>query len=76
MQTTNFDISKLTVAERIQLAQDLWDSVASETTDLPLTEGQRTELDRRLADFARNPALGEPWDTVRERIQRLLRKAG
>ncbi|MBE3075016.1 MAG: addiction module protein [Actinobacteria bacterium] len=76
MHTTDLDISKLTVAERIQLAEDLWDSVAAETGELPLTEVQIAELDRRLADLARDPGAGEPWEVVRERVERRLHKAG
>ena len=68
MQTTDLDLSKLSVAERIQLAEDLWDSVAAETGELPLTEAQQVELERRIADFERDPAAGEPWEVVRERI--------
>ncbi len=76
MPTTGFDISRLSVAERIQLAQDLWDSVAAETGDLPLTEAQVAELDRRLAALARDPDAGEPWEVVRARVERRLGAAG
>ena len=76
MPTTSFDISKLSVSERIQLAEDLWDSVAAETGELPLTEAQAAELDRRLAALARDPAAGEPWEVVRGRLEQRLGKAG
>ena len=76
MPTTGFDISKLSVTERIQLAEDLWDSVAAETGELPLTEAQAAELDRRLAALARDPAAGEPWEVVRGRLEQRLGKAG
>jgi putative addiction module component (TIGR02574 family) len=75
MKTTDLDLSKLSVAERIQLAEDLWDSIAADTGGLPLTEAQRAELERRLADFERDPAAGEPWEVVRERIARRLSQA-
>jgi putative addiction module component (TIGR02574 family) len=76
MHTTDLDISKLSVAERIQLAEDLWDSVAAETGELPLTEAQVAELDRRLAELERDPEAGESWRVVRERIEQRLGKAG
>lgn len=76
MHTTDLDISKLTVAERIQLAEDLWDSVAADTGDLPLTGAQAAELDRRLAELAGDPGAGESWDVVRERVEQRLHKAG
>ena len=76
MPTTGFDISKLSIAERIQLAEDLWDSVAAETGELPLSEAQVAELDRRLTALARDPAAGEPWGVVRARVERRLGAAG
>ena len=76
MRSTDLDISGLSVAERIQLAEDVWDSVAAETGDLPLTEAQAAELDRRLADLEREPNAGESWPVVRARIEQHLDKAG
>jgi putative addiction module component (TIGR02574 family) len=76
MRTTDLDISGLSLAERIQLAEDLWDSVAAETGGLPLTEAQATELDQRLVQLARDPEAGDPWEVVRGRIQERLDKAG
>ena len=55
MRSSDLDISRLTVAERIQLAEDLWNSVAAETGGLPLTEPQAAELDRRLAELPASP---------------------
>lgn len=63
------DILQLSVSERIQLAQDIWDSIAAEPEALlPLTEAQRHELDRRLADIETNPGVGAPWTEVRTRL--------
>lgn len=76
MQPTDLNITKLSVAERIQLAEDLWDSVAADTGDLELTAVQKAELDRRLADFERDPGAGESWDVVRTRIEKRLAQAG
>ena len=76
MRTTDLDIAKLSLAERIQLAEDLWDSVAAETGGLALTEAQATELDHRLAQLARDPEGGDAWEVVRGRIQERLDKAG
>ena len=65
------ELRKLSVAERIQLAQDLWDSIAEDGMDaLQLTEEQRDELDRRLADAEQNPGVGRPWADVKARVLR------
>ena len=76
MQPNDIDFTNLTPAERIQLAEDLWDSVAAEAGGLPLTAAQQAELDRRLADLERDPGAGESWETVRARIEWRLDKAG
>jgi putative addiction module component (TIGR02574 family) len=64
------ELRKLSVAERIQLVQDLWDSIAEEPDALPLTDAQREELDRRLSDAEQNPGSGRAWAEVKERLLR------
>ncbi|MCH8937561.1 MAG: addiction module protein [Gemmatimonadetes bacterium] len=71
-----FDFSHLSPAERIQLAEDLWDSIAPTTEDLPLTEAQRAELERRLRDLDEHPDTGASWEEVRERLHGLLKRGG
>lgn len=59
---------KLSVPEKIQLAEDIWDSVAEIPEALSLTEAQQAELDRRLDAYRRNPEEGSPWEYVKENI--------
>lgn len=61
---------KLSVPERIQLVEDIWDSVAEIPEALSLTEAQQAELDRRLDAYRRNPEGGLPWEYVKEVIRR------
>ncbi|HEY0808567.1 MAG TPA: addiction module protein [Longimicrobiales bacterium] len=70
-----FDFSKLSPTERLQLAQDLWDSVdsAAGLDVLPLSDEQREELERRLAELEANPNEGSPWPEVRDRLKSQLR---
>jgi putative addiction module component (TIGR02574 family) len=58
------EIVKLSPAERLQLAQDILDSVASEAFAPPLTEAQRAELRERLAHHRAHP--DEPTVTLAE----------
>ncbi|HEX8073315.1 MAG TPA: addiction module protein [Pyrinomonadaceae bacterium] len=64
------DILELSVAERIQLAEDIWDSVASVPEVIELTDEQRAELDRRLAAYAQNPDAGIAWDELKEKLRK------
>jgi putative addiction module component (TIGR02574 family) len=59
---------ELSVPERIQLVEEIWDTIASVPESIALTASQREELDRRLEDYRHNQATGSPWDDVRERI--------
>lgn len=67
-----FDYSQLSPMERLELAQELWDSVDEAEVDVPLTEAQRNELDRRLEEYERDPDGGETWEEVRDEILRDL----
>ena len=62
------DILRLSVSERIQLAQDIWDSIAEVPDSIPLTDEQKAELDRRLDAYHKDPNAGSPWSVVRERL--------
>lgn len=53
LQTLGID--RLSVEERITLVQEIWDSIATEAGQAPLTEAQQQELDRRIADDDANP---------------------
>ena len=67
------DLLKLSPAERIQLAEDLWYSVAADPETMPpLTDAQKAELDRRLAEHARDPSSALDWEEVRKRLWSLV----
>jgi len=69
-----FDFSHLTPIERIELAQELWDSLDPYLVAeaFPLTAEQRAELDRRLAELDANPELGRPWEEVEAELRARL----
>jgi putative addiction module component (TIGR02574 family) len=45
------EILELPVEERMRLVEAIWDSISAAPELLPLTEWQREELDRRLAEY-------------------------
>ena len=65
------EIQKLTVAERIQLVEDIWDTIADEPESLALTDAQKQELDRRLKAYHQNPEAGITWEELKAKIKRL-----
>jgi putative addiction module component (TIGR02574 family) len=63
------DVLSLSIPERIQLVEDIWDSIAEVPEAVGLTDEQKAELDRRLDAYYQNPDEGAPWWLVRERIR-------
>ena len=66
---TRANVLSLSVPERIQLVEDIWDTVAEVPEEVVLTDEQKAEIDRRLDAYHQNPDEGSPWGTVRERIR-------
>jgi len=64
------EILGLSIEERIQLVEAIWDSIAEHPESLPVTDAQRKELDRRRADHLRNPQAARPWSQVRDSLAR------
>jgi putative addiction module component (TIGR02574 family) len=64
------ELRRLPVADRLQLVEDLWDTIADEAPEdaLPLSEDLATELDRRLEEHTANPDAARPWAEVRADI--------
>lgn len=68
-------IDQLSRDQRIELVQEIWDSIAVETPPTLLTESQRQELHRRVAEDDADPGDVVPWEQVRaEALDRLRRK--
>jgi putative addiction module component (TIGR02574 family) len=62
------EILKLSVAKRIELVEAIWDSIADAPESLPVTAAQKRELDRRLAEYRKNPEVGRTWEEIRDSL--------
>jgi putative addiction module component (TIGR02574 family) len=63
------DLLGLTPAERIPLAQNLWDSILEDSWLLALSKEQRRELERRLVAYEQGPTSARRHDQLRTRLQ-------
>ena len=61
---------RLPVPERIELVQAIWDSIVAESASVDVTDEQRTEIDRRIADAASNPSDERPWPEILSSLER------
>ena len=69
MTKLKIDINKLGPDERLDLIEQLWNSLATESAKLPLTGAQAKELDRRTDKMDQDETLGIPWETVLAQIR-------
>jgi putative addiction module component (TIGR02574 family) len=69
-QFENLGIDKLSIAQRILLVEEIWDSIAASPEQVPLTDAQRQDLQRRLAAYEANPKAGSSWEEVKARLRR------
>ncbi|PSB28197.1 addiction module protein [Stenomitos frigidus] len=62
-------VFELPLSEKLQLVEDLWDSIASVPEQIPVLDWQKEELARRKAAYLQNPDSGSSWEEAKERIR-------
>lgn len=68
--------SELSIEEKIDYVQSLWDHIAADAGTVPLTDWQKKVLDRRLTAFEKDPDAGVPWEELRDRLRKKLVRGG
>ena len=69
MNTEFEPLFKLSRAERLQLVEDLWDSIVQEDAELSVSEEKRAELRHRKERFLQHPSSGRTWEQVEQRAR-------
>jgi len=67
--TISAELERLSVQEKLQLVQDLWDQIAAVPENVPVPEWHRAELAKRTRDLKDCPDPGEDWDIVRKQLR-------
>jgi len=65
---TATDTLALSIPERIQLVEDIWDTIAIDSKAIELTEEDKRIIDERLEAYHKDPGAGSPWNDVYQRI--------
>jgi putative addiction module component (TIGR02574 family) len=65
---TAADTLELSIPERIQLVEDIWDTIAAEAEAVELNEQEKKIIEERLDAYHQNPLLGSPWEDVVRKI--------
>lgn len=72
MSTIMEDVKKMPISERIQLVEDIWDTIATVSSDshgtLKLSKAELVELNRRRDAHQADPSSGIPWEEVRSKL--------
>jgi putative addiction module component (TIGR02574 family) len=69
MSSNLVEIAKsLPLAKRVELVDALWESLADEGYEPPLTPEQAAELDRRLEAHRQDPDSVIPWESIKAEL--------
>ena len=63
------DLKHLPLSERLQLMEDLWDSIAEEIESEPLPESLKAEMDRRMEAYLKDPSTSLSLEEVQRRMK-------
>ena len=66
---SSFDYMSLSVPQRIELVQEIWDSIADEELP-PMSEEEKRVIDERLDAYHASPYKGDSWDDLKKEILR------
>jgi len=62
-------IDRMSVSDRLELVEEIWDSIAADPDVVPLSDEHKQDLHRRLEAHRDEPLAGSSWDEVRERLR-------
>jgi putative addiction module component (TIGR02574 family) len=63
------EINMLSLSQKLLLAQDIWDSIASEGGNLSMPEWQKNELDRRYRHYKEGKFTMHDWQHVHSELR-------
>ncbi|MEZ6138962.1 MAG: addiction module protein [Zavarzinella sp.] len=66
-------IDQLSKEQRIELVLEIWNSIASESSESLLTPNQREELQKRAAEVDANPNDVVPWEQIQVNLKSRLK---
>ena len=64
------EIEKLSRDERLDLIDEIWNTIGDDAELDPLTPDQQAELERRIADQRKNPQSSIPWEKAVEELDK------
>ncbi len=65
----NDEINRLTVTQKLILTQDIWDSIARESAQVPLPEWQKNELEKRYSQYQQGGMELHDWQETHNKLR-------
>jgi putative addiction module component (TIGR02574 family) len=62
-------IDRLSVRDRLDLIDQIWDSLPDHVEPQDIPEWHRAEIAKRRADATQEPGAGKPWREVLQRLE-------
>ena len=63
------EANRLGLAEKLLLVEDLWDSIALSNSEVPLSDWQKMELDKRYKEYKTGKQSLYDWKSVHEGLR-------
>jgi putative addiction module component (TIGR02574 family) len=63
------EINRLDLSEKLLLVEDIWDSIATSNSEIPMPEWQKQELDRRYKEYKEGNLGLHDWKEVHEGLR-------
>ena len=64
------EIARLSTPEKILLAEDLWESIASDDSSVPVPQSHKQELDGRLKNYQSDPGNLLSLEELQARVEK------
>lgn len=62
------EVKRLSPAEKLAMVGELWDDIASQPANIPVSREIVEELDRRMAHFREHPEEFTTWEAIQEKV--------
>ncbi len=62
------ELRRLSNSEKLALVSELWDELSANPADVPVSPEQIAELDRRMAEYRKDPSQVTTWQEIKARI--------
>jgi len=63
------ELMDMDVADRIDLALKLWESIPDKSINITISKSDEQELNNRYKEYQQNPNTGKSWEEIKSRLK-------